>query len=238
MCPELIELDLISNPVCYLHNYRNEVKNFVPNLVLLDGIPINGVNNEGSSEVGNTSSEFSSISDQTRSDNSNNEIVPMNHQLKRPSSFGNISTSENKTIRINRPSSTGLFIEFVFVYSRNKNQFIDPMKPSTSTNLSSGEPVCGNVISRLRFNRRNKRAAWVACDSSSTSSGSESISAKDFPEIIPQMSFDLELGVLGMAGCDRDANRLTEDDDHTKLLLAAKKWRKKCQKTLSDCEQD
>lgn len=107
MCPELIELDLISNPVCYISNYRNEVKNFVPNLVLLDGIPLNGLNNDGTSEVGNTSSEFSSLSDQPRSDVSNNEIVTMNHQLKRPNSFGNISTSENKTIRINRPSTAG-----------------------------------------------------------------------------------------------------------------------------------
>lgn len=109
MCPELIELDLISNPVCYLNNYRNEVKNFVSNLILLDGIPFNNtVNNDGSFEAGNTSSEFSSISDQTRSDNSNNEIVPFNTQLKRPNSFGNISSSENKTIRINRPSTAGL----------------------------------------------------------------------------------------------------------------------------------
>lgn len=109
MCPELIELDLVSNPVCYMNNYRNEVKIFVPNIVLLDGIPFNELNNDGSSEVGNTSSEFSSISDQTRSDASNNEIVATNHQLKRPNSFANISTSENKTIKINRPSTAGLF---------------------------------------------------------------------------------------------------------------------------------
>ncbi len=106
MCPELIELDLISNPVCYINNYRIEVKGFVPNLVLLDGLPFNGPINDGvSSDVGNTSSEFSSLSDQTRSDASNNEIVTINHQLKRPNSFANISDS--KTIRINRPSTAG-----------------------------------------------------------------------------------------------------------------------------------
>lgn len=109
MCPELIELDLISNPVCFLNNYRNEVKTFVSNLVLLDGIPFNSILNDGVSEVGNTSSEFSSLSDQTRSDVSNNEIVTIDHQLVRPNSFGNISTAENKTIRINRPSTAGLF---------------------------------------------------------------------------------------------------------------------------------
>lgn len=112
------------------------------------------------------------------------------------------------------------------------------MNPSTSTNLSSGEPVCGNVISRIRFNRKNKRSAWVASDSSSISSGSDSISTKDFPEIIPQKTFDLELGVLGMVGCDSASNRLSEDDDHAKLLLAARKWRRNCQKTLSDCERN
>lgn len=112
------------------------------------------------------------------------------------------------------------------------------MKPSTSTNLSSGEPVCGNVISRIRFNRKNTKAAWVASDSStSISSGSESISTKDFPEIIPQKSFDLELGVLGLVGCDTDSNRISADDDHAKLLLAARKWRKNCHKTLYE-DQD
>lgn len=119
MCPELIELDLISNPVSYISNYRSEVKNFVPNLVLLDGVPLNEVNNEGSSEIGNTSSELSSISDQTRSDTSNNEIVSTNHQLKRPNSFGNISNGENKTIRINRPSTAGLLIILTFLSIQN-----------------------------------------------------------------------------------------------------------------------
>lgn len=112
MCPELIELDLISNPVCYTNNYRNEIKKFVPNIVLLDGIPFNGPSNDGSSEVGNTSSEFSSISDQTRSEESNNDIVAANHQLKRPNSFGNISASEkNRTVKIKRPSTAGLLME-------------------------------------------------------------------------------------------------------------------------------
>lgn len=116
------------------------------------------------------------------------------------------------------------------------NQFTDPINPSTSTNLSSGEPVCGNVISRIRFNRKQK-SAWCTSDtSSSISSGSESISTKDFPEIIPQESFDLELGVLGMVGCDSDSNKITEDDDHAKLLLAAKMWRKN--KNLSDSKRD
>lgn len=108
MCPDLIELDLLSNPVSYSNNYRSEVKNFVPNLVLLDGTPFNGLSNDISSEIGNTSSEFSSISDQTRSDESKNDIVTTNHQLKRHS-FGNVITSENKTIRVNRPSTAGLF---------------------------------------------------------------------------------------------------------------------------------
>lgn len=112
MCPELIEVDLISNPVCYLHNYRNEVQKFVPNIVLLDGIPYIGGTNDGSSELGNTSSEFSSLSDQTRSDVSNNEIVTIDHQLKRPNSFANIIASENTTIRINRPSTAGLLTKY------------------------------------------------------------------------------------------------------------------------------
>lgn len=119
----------------------------------------------------------------------------------------------------------------------NSTRLTDRINPSTSTNLSSGEPVCGNVISRIRFNRKHKRSAWVASDtSSSMSSGSDSISARDFPEIIPQQSFDLELGVLGMVGCDTDSNRLSEDDDHATLLLAAKTWRRN--KTLDDDEMD
>ncbi|XP_037047719.1 leucine-rich repeat-containing protein 9 [Bradysia coprophila] len=209
MCPELIEVDLISNPVCYLNNYRNEVKSFVPNLVLLDGTPFNSLPNDGTCETGNTSSEFSSLSDQTRSDVSNNEIVTINHQLPRPNSFGNINMTDNKTIRINRPSTA------------------DPINPSTSRNLSSGEPVCGNVISRIRFNRKHKRPAWIASDtSSSVSSGSDSISSREFPEVLPQQSFDLELGVLGMVGSESDPNRLSENDDHAKLLRVAKTWRR------------
>lgn len=45
----------------------------------------------------------------------------------------------------------------------------------------------------------------------------------------------MELGVLGMNGCDSDSNRLTEEDDHAKLLLAAKTWRKN--KTLSEIDR-
>lgn len=113
LCPDLIELDLVNNPVCYISNYRNEVKKNVPNLVLLDGLPFHCGINDGSLEVGDTSSEFSSISDQTRSDTSN-ELVPINHQLKRPNSSGDIITSENnKTIRIIRPSTAGLFFAVI-----------------------------------------------------------------------------------------------------------------------------
>lgn len=128
MCPELLELDLISNPVCYLNNYRNEVKNFVSNLVLLDGIPFSSAPNDVTSDMGNTSSEFSSLSDNTRSDVSNNEIVMINHQLPRPSSFGNIPT-ENKTIRINRPSTAGLFVNNIIkISSSNEVKIYRPNK--------------------------------------------------------------------------------------------------------------
>ncbi|KAJ6647415.1 hypothetical protein Bhyg_02637 [Pseudolycoriella hygida] len=208
MCPELLELDLISNPVSYLENYRIEVKKLVPNLILLDGRPFNSPSNDGSSDIGNTSSEFGSLSDQTRSEiSSNNDIITVNYDVKRPSSFANITACENKTIRINRPSTA------------------DPVNSSTNTSLSSGEPVCGNVISRIRLNRKNKKSAWVASDTSSSISSSDSISTKDFPEVIPQQSFDLELGVLGMVAYHTASNHLTEDDDHAKLLLAAKSWR-------------
>lgn len=39
-----------------------------------------------------------------------------------------------------------------------------------------------------------------------------------------------------MVGCDSDSNKITEDDDHAKLLLAAKMWRKN--KNLSDSKRD
>lgn len=68
------------------------------------------------------------------------------------------------------------------------------------------------------------------------SSGSDSLSMKDFPEVLPQQSFDLELGVLGMVGCESDSKRVTEDDDHAKLLLAAKNWRRN--RNLSDFKRD
>lgn len=96
-----------------------------------------------------------------------------------------------------------------------------------------GEPVFGNIVRKVR--RERKKCAWTTDteNQSSSSDSSRAGSARQFPNTLPQHSVELELGVVGVASssfnenedeaiADTDGN---ENEAITKLLTAARKWR-------------
>ena len=100
---------------------------------------------------------------------------------------------------------------------------LDPVNRGTNQ-LTSGVPLCGNIITKARLNRR-QRTAWGESTSDSMSSSDSSYS-KDFPDRLPQKSVDLELGVIGM-----NANSIDDADDSQSLLNAARSWRQRSAQT-------
>lgn len=96
-----------------------------------------------------------------------------------------------------------------------------------------GEPIFGNIVRKVR--RQRKKFAWTtdAEAQSSSSDSSRASSARRFPNTLPQRLVELELGVVGVASSSFNENiggaildiDINGNEEVTKLLVAARKWR-------------
>lgn len=99
-----------------------------------------------------------------------------------------------------------------------------------TNSLTVGAPICGNIVGKVRRERRQK--AWTNSRSSSSSMNSgegSSAPPKSFPLVLPQETIELELGVIATtstAGKPSTADKGVYDSAEVdKMLSAAMKWR-------------
>lgn len=96
ICPELRDLDLTGNPVCRMENYRNQLKESIPQLKILDDVAIYDEPREGMTTPSISSPEFSSSWTSSLSDR---------HSLTSGNSLENGSTNAGDRQQPNRPIS-------------------------------------------------------------------------------------------------------------------------------------
>lgn len=181
LCPKLKDLNLLENPVTKTHNYRNSVKEVLPNLTILDDVVFYEIQ---------SFNEFSS-SDYQSSTSTSPEISFENDATKKQNQRNNVYQKPTTEVRVTNSSSE----------------------------LTSGQPYCGNVISR----RHRRLLAWADAndDANNSPSNSSSVSTKSFPNQLPQQLVSLELGVVGVQSFSGNSENWTTES----LLEIARKWR-------------
>lgn len=209
-------LNLLENPITECINYRNIVKKLLPNIGTLDDV----IFFESQFCTDLSSSEYQSSS--TSPDIS--YTVENSKETTRPMSSSHaehiVQLKNEKNIRPATASGS--------LYSG--------LNINTASELTSGQPVCGSIISR----RRKQRIAWAATDSQqsiSSSCSSDSIrnespliigEQKTFPNLLPQKSIELELGVIGVP---EEGTENSTPSTASNLLEAARNWRNQSQRT-------
>lgn len=109
--------------------------------------------------------------------------------------------------------------------------FLFSVSESIRSQLTTGEPIYGNIITKARKARR-QRTAWgdsTSCSSMSSSDSSNNI--REFPDRLPQQHVDLELGVIGIQN-DTDEDKSINENQF--LLEAARGWRQRSQQNREE----
>lgn len=114
-----------------------------------------------------------------------------------------------------------------------------------ATSLTSGAPIYGNIIAKVRRERR--QTAWTSSRSSSSSVNSVDCvgrtASKNFPLVLPQETVALELGIITTTPPNAEKSNVSDlgvydSNEVDKLLSAARKWRIRSQanRTLTQNE--
>ncbi|XP_053689018.1 uncharacterized protein LOC128738151 [Sabethes cyaneus] len=215
LCENLEVLDLRENFVSEHPSLRLTLKENIPQLRCLNDVPFSEVVQEENSDL--SSSEY-------RSSPSSNADRERRGQRWESGGIGDGTWNEHQ--HPNRPVTSTHHERAVTV------ELLDDMRPSSAdatkikNQLTSGEPLCGNVVTKARRVRR-QRTAWGESTSCSSMSSTDSSYSKDFPERLPQKPIDLELGVIGVPNqSDRHA-----DDDSQSLLRESRLLRQRSLQT-------
>ncbi|GLV36121.1 uncharacterized protein CBL_01884 [Carabus blaptoides fortunei] len=160
LCPTLKYLTLTENPVSLVDNYYGIVKNFLPDLISLDGIYYNEQDKliEPDSNSTRTVSRLPIIS--KRNEDTNKLIIPRN--IKRPTTAGAIgcgNKAKEKLLPI-RPSTArqATDSDFSNIIDGSHLSLKDIRKLFVPSKLTSGRPMCGNPALALLKKRNN--SAW------------------------------------------------------------------------------
>lgn len=155
LCPQLRVLDLTNNVITQKENYRAVVKSHIPQLAILDVVAFEEVTDDVKIEL--SRSEYQSTLNNSANMIRRLDSIQNNLQGVRPSSA--VPTAPPIThISIGRRPTTA-----------------DKYKPQLRHhNLSVGEPVCGNIIAKVRQPKKQLRHAWGDSASSSSSFSSDS----------------------------------------------------------------
>jgi hypothetical protein len=149
---------LTNNAVAQKENYRETVHQNIPNLVILDKIPCVAVD------------------DQTKEELMRSEYKPENNGALRRNIITTVSIVSSVLSGWNRehdefrPTSATPPVTHISITRR-------PMTSSgakSKYDVSVGEPVCGNIITKARKPRKLKTAWGDSCSSSSMSSSDSS----------------------------------------------------------------
>ncbi|XP_055535707.1 uncharacterized protein LOC129724655 [Wyeomyia smithii] len=222
LCENLEVLDLRENFVSEHPSLRLTLKENIPQLRCLNEIPFSETVQEENCDL--SSSEY-------RSSSSSNGQRDRRAQRWETDGIGDGTWNELP----NRPV-TGTHHERAVTV-----ELLDDMRPATAdatkikNQLTSGEPLCGNVVTKARRVKR-QRTAWGESTSCSSMSSSDSSYSKDFPDRLPQKPVDLELGVIGVQDQgERMANQA--EDDSQSLLRESRLWRQRSLQTRESNRQ-
>lgn len=160
LCDNLKYLDLTGNFITQRANYRETLNENLPNIEMLDKIPFD-----------------ENMSDDMKSELLRTEFRPGENQMRRNLNQLVSVMSTNVRNHTFRPIPTALSVDST-PESTSSSTTVD-QRPSTSResrpkyDISIGEPVCGNIITRAR-KPRILRTAWGESYSSSSLSSSDS----------------------------------------------------------------
>lgn len=196
LCNQLKVLDMTNNAVAQKENYRETVRQNIPHLIFLDKAP------------------YEEVSEQTKRDLLRSEYQPENNGVARrnlPQTVRVVSsviTEWNRMHTEARPTTAAPPVTHISIGKRPTTA--DGAKPKYD--VSVGEPVCGNIITKARKPRKLKTAWGESCSSSSFSSSDSS--AQGTPN------------KRSSAADSRDNNESCDD-----LLESARMWREKSKET-------
>ena len=156
LCNQLKVLDLTNNIIAQHENYRETVKQNIQTLVFLDKIP------------------FDEMNEQTKTDLLRSEYHPENNGLRRRlSQTVRVVTVMSHWNRVNnledRPTTAAPPVTHISIGKRPTSDV-----SKQKYDVSVGEPVCGNIITKARKPRKLKTAWGESCSSSSFSSSDSS----------------------------------------------------------------
>lgn len=189
LCNQLKVLDLTNNAVAQKENYRDIVRQNIPTLIYLDTVP------------------FEEVNEMTKIDLLRSEYQPENNGRRRNlvqtvrvvtsvmTEWSRHQSTENR-LAASAPPVTHISIG-------KRPTTADSTKPKYD--VSVGEPVCGNIITKARKPRKLKTAWGESCSSSSFSSSDSS--------------------TQGTPVNIRNASRDNESSEE--LLESARMWREK-----------
>lgn len=158
LCNNLKVLDMTNNPITQKENYRDTVRQNIPALMFLDRMP------------------YEEVSDDVRRDFLRSEYQPGNNGAVRRHPMQTVRIISSVVNELTR----GLTMDQraisaappVTHISIRRPTTADPLKPKYD--ISVGEPVCGNIITKARKPRKLKTAWGESCSSSSFSSSDSS----------------------------------------------------------------
>ncbi|XP_055627908.1 uncharacterized protein LOC129769575 [Toxorhynchites rutilus septentrionalis] len=214
LCENLESLDLRENFVSEHPSFRYTLKENIPRLRSLNEVPFSEVVHDENSEL--SSSEYRSSSP------SNGDVDRRGHW-----DTGGIGDGTWNAHQL-RPASSQQERTVTV-------ELLDNERPATADTgkikgqLTSGEPLCGTIVTKARRALR-QRTAWGESTSCSSMSSSDSSYSKDFPDRLPQKAVDLELGVIGMQDHAGKSASVTGNDAQN-LLRAARLWRQRSLQT-------
>lgn len=268
LCAKLVELNLHDNPISRQVDYRRRVGEIVPNLMILDGMSVGHNRSKSAEKI--SSSEFSSSLSSSLSrdiDSANNFSNNAMHEI---GPMASIERDTETVINVRaRPSTAGTsyarrisYTKYLLTFNFHVQFYVHflELEPFSDSNrsLCRGDAIVGNIIDKVRRERRHQSNINASESRPSTSSSlsrtissSNSTTSSDrrFPNVLPQSVVELELGLIeienhvpsvpaftSVSANDTNSNELLlqrGDEAIAKLLAAARKWRETSQRSRS-----
>lgn len=159
LCDNLKVLDMSSNAIAQKENYRETVRINIPHLEILDTIP------------------FEEMGEETKRDLLKSEYQAENNGVVRRNVIQTVRVVSSVINELSRAftidaRSTATVPPVTHISIAKRPSTADAIKPKHD--VSVGEPVCGNIVTKARKPRKLRTAWGDSCSSSSFSSSDSS----------------------------------------------------------------
>lgn len=159
LCDQLKVLDMTNNAITQKENYRETVQINIPHLLLLDNLP------------------FGEMSEDTKTDLLRSEYKAENNGVSTRNVIQSVRVVSSVVNELSRAftieaRATATVPPMTHISIARRPATADGIKPKHD--VSVGEPVCGNIVTKARKPRKLKTAWGDSCSSSSFSSSDSS----------------------------------------------------------------